>query len=189
MIVLNNITSLIPNYNMPFYHDSQKSYPKETESRVIIRFQDCDPFRHLNNAKYFDYFFNAREDRVPQLYGYNTADIYKEFGTGWVIYNHQISYLRAAAVGEWVRIKSSIIAVDHNSIVVEYYMMDDAKSQLKTVLWSKMRYIDANTGRSTDHQSEVFEYIDTIRNKDVDMTKTTFEERITQLKEKITRKK
>ncbi|NLR90630.1 acyl-CoA thioesterase [Flammeovirga agarivorans] len=170
---------------MPFYHDNNKSYPKETESRVIIRFQDCDPFRHLNNAKYFDYFFNAREDRVPQLYGYNIADVFKEFGTGWVIYNHQISYLRPAAVGEWVRIKSSIIHVDVNTIVVEYYMMDDAKSSLKTVLWSTMKYIDPRSGKSTDHQPEVLDYLNTIKNPDVKYGEITFDERIKEIKDKI----
>jgi len=46
--------------------DLSKTYPKLTESRAIIRFQDCDPLRHLNNAKYFDYFYNAREDQVAQ---------------------------------------------------------------------------------------------------------------------------
>ncbi|MBB6461557.1 acyl-CoA thioesterase [Flammeovirga kamogawensis] len=169
---------------MPFYHDKQKSYPQETESRVIIRFQDCDPFRHLNNAKYFDYFFNAREDRVPQLYGYNIADIFKEYGTGWVIYNHQISYLRPAAVGEWVRIKSSIIHVDANTIVVEYYMLDDAKKELKTVLWSTMKYINPKNGKSTDHQPEVFDYLDTIKNKEVNFAETSFDDRIKAIKEK-----
>ena len=34
--------------------------PTELETRVQIRFQDCDPLQHLNNSKYFDYYFNAR---------------------------------------------------------------------------------------------------------------------------------
>jgi acyl-CoA thioester hydrolase len=28
---------------------------KELESTAVIRFQDCDPFGHLNNARYIDY--------------------------------------------------------------------------------------------------------------------------------------
>ena len=30
--------------------------PLERESEVVIRFPDCDPFRHLNNSRYVDYF-------------------------------------------------------------------------------------------------------------------------------------
>ena len=44
--------------------DLSREYQIQTESKSIIRFQDCDPLRHLNNAKYFDYFFNAREEQV-----------------------------------------------------------------------------------------------------------------------------
>jgi acyl-CoA thioester hydrolase len=28
------------------------------ESKAIIRFSDCDPFNHLNNSSYINYFFN-----------------------------------------------------------------------------------------------------------------------------------
>ncbi len=42
-----------------FEYNPGKHYPQDTESRVVIRFQDCDPMQHLNNAKYFDYYFNA----------------------------------------------------------------------------------------------------------------------------------
>jgi len=68
-----------------------KTYPKITQSRAIIRFQDCDPFQHLNNTNYFNYFFNAREDQVGHLYDFNVSELYKEYHTGWVVYNHQIA--------------------------------------------------------------------------------------------------
>ena len=48
---------------------TQLSLPKQLESTTKIRFQDCDPFRHLNNARYTDYFMNAREDQLAQFYG------------------------------------------------------------------------------------------------------------------------
>ncbi len=35
-------------------------FNKEPETQIVIRFQDCDPFGHLNNARYIDYFVNAR---------------------------------------------------------------------------------------------------------------------------------
>jgi len=36
---------------------------KILQSTYQVRFQDSDPFRHLNNARYLDYFVNAREDQ------------------------------------------------------------------------------------------------------------------------------
>jgi len=104
-----------------FNYDPQKQYPKETESRVVIRFQDCDPLRHLNNAKYFDYFFNAREDQVPKLYGLEIIDLIRVYKAAWVVYNHNISYVKPAMVGDWVRIYSRILWYNANTILVEYY--------------------------------------------------------------------
>ena len=51
-----------------------KVLPKVLESKTKIRFQDCDPFNHLNNASYINYLINARED---QLIKYYDIDIYK----------------------------------------------------------------------------------------------------------------
>ncbi len=38
--------------------------PKFTSELVKIRFQDCDPFQHLNATRYFNYFFNSRDDQI-----------------------------------------------------------------------------------------------------------------------------
>lgn len=142
-----------------FEFDQEKVYAKETESRVVIRFQDCDPLRHLNNAKYFDYFYNAREDQVPKLYGLEVMDFYKAYKAAWVVYQHQIAYIRPAMVGEWVRIMSRLIYFNENTIVLEYYMTNDAEDQLKTVLWSTMKYVDVKTGKSTAHEGKVLDFL------------------------------
>lgn len=167
-----------------FEYDPAKHYPRETESRVVIRFQDCDPLQHLNNAKYFDYFFNAREDQVPKLYGLEMIDLIKKYQATWVVYNHNISYVRPAMVGEWVRIMSRVIWHNHNTILVEYYMTDDEKRELKTLLWSTMRYVGMTDGRSRDHQGAVVDFIKAV-SLEADVCDTTIKERIKFLKEKL----
>ena len=167
-----------------FEYDTGRHYPKETESRVVIRFQDCDPLQHLNNAKYFDYFFNAREDQVPKLYGLELLDLIKKYQATWVVYNHNISYIRPARVGEWVRIMSRIIWHNQNSIVIEYYMTDDSKKELKTLLWSTRRYVDMKDGKSTDHQGAVVDFLKATADQ-VDISQVTIKERIKEIKQKL----
>ena len=56
---------------------------KEPESRVIVRFQDCDPFGHLNNSRYLDYLINARKDHLVAAYGfdiYERAKLHPSYG-------------------------------------------------------------------------------------------------------------
>ena len=167
-----------------FEYNPGKHYPKETESRVVIRFQDCDPLQHLNNAKYFDYFFNAREDQVPKLYGIEMIDRIKNYQATWVVYNHNISYIKPARVGEWVRIMSRVIWSNHNTILVEYYMTDDSKMELKTLLWSTMRYVNMEDGKSTDHKGAVVDFLKATSDN-IDMAENSIKERIREIKNKL----
>ena len=48
------------------------------ESKVLIRFSDCDPFNHLNNARYIDYFINAREDQLLANINFNIYIILRQ---------------------------------------------------------------------------------------------------------------
>lgn len=167
-----------------FEYNPEKHYPKETESRVVIRFQDCDPLQHLNNAKYFDYFFNAREDQVPKLYGLEMIDMINKYKAAWVVYNHNISYVRPARVGEWVRIMSRLLWYNHNTVVLEYYMTDDSKSELKTVLWTTMRYVTVKEGISTDHEGAVLDFLKAT-SENLDITNMSIGERVRALKKRL----
>jgi len=164
-----------------FEYNKDKHYPKETESRVVIRFQDCDPLQHLNNGKYFDYFFNAREDQVPKLYGVEMMDFIRKYQAAWVVYNHNISYIRPARVGEWIRIMSRVIWHDHHTVIVEYYMTDDNKEELKTLMWTTMRYVDMKEGKSMDHSGAVKDFLLAIT-EEVAIPETSFQTRIKDIK-------
>ncbi|MBS9525096.1 acyl-CoA thioesterase [Litoribacter ruber] len=167
-----------------FEYNPEKHYPKETESRVVIRFQDCDPLQHLNNAKYFDYFFNAREDQVPKLYGVEMIDFIKKYKAAWVVYNHNISYVRPAKVGEWVRIMTRILWYDHNTVLVEYYMTDDTRKELKTVLWTTLKYVTIKEGKLTTHEGAVVDYLKAT-SENLDISKMELKDRVKAIKLKL----
>lgn len=65
-------------------------------NKVKVRFQDCDPFNHLNNSKYIDYFINAREDHLLENYNLDIYTMALKEGISWVVASNQISYLRPA---------------------------------------------------------------------------------------------
>ena len=50
------------------------------ESKALIRFPDCDPFNHLNNARYIDYFINAREDHIIANLNFNIYHFAAKYG-------------------------------------------------------------------------------------------------------------
>lgn len=158
--------------------DLTRNFPKQTTSKSVIRFQDCDPMRHLNNAKYFDYFFNAREDQLPKLYGFNVSDFFREYKTAWVAYSQKISYVRSALPGEIVTIHSQIIYANPNTVVVEYWMSDEADKQLKSILWTTLKYVDLKTQRTTNHQPELQEFMKKVVCQEANYENTRFDDRV-----------
>jgi len=125
------------------------------ESKVLVRFPDCDPFRHLNNARYLDYFMNAREDHLKQNMGFDVYASAKEQGLGWVVSGHQIAYLNPAVLMETVIIDSSLLEFRERDALVEMRMWDEPKKVLKALLWSRFALIDLNTGKSVPHSPEL----------------------------------
>jgi acyl-CoA thioester hydrolase len=130
-----------------------QALPKELESTAVIRFQDCDPFGHLNNARYIDYFMNARQDQVGEHYGISF------FGEGiqasWVVSKCEIAFLAPARLMETVLIRTRLIHASESILVVEGLMFDSAGQQLKTVAWVTFTYISVATARRTQHTDEL----------------------------------
>src|SRR5689334_23685642 len=125
------------------------------ESRVLIRFPDCDPFNHLNNARYIDYFINAREDHIMKHMGFNIYHYAAERGLGWVVSKNQIVYLKPAFLMETVLIDSTILQLDEKSLTVEMKMWNEDQSKLKSVLWSQFVHINMQTQKPAPHSDDM----------------------------------
>ncbi len=130
---------------------------REPESLVTIRFQDCDPFGHLNNARYIDYFFNARQDQIAEHYNLYTYEPNNPAHSSWVVKKTQISYLRPAQVMEQVLIRTRLIHYSDKTLVVEGLMLDKEAKHLKAMAWVEFAYISLTTGRPTTHPEELME--------------------------------
>ncbi len=124
---------------------------KTPESEVIIRFSDCDPFNHLTNSRYIDYFANAREDHLMTHYDFNPFQLVQEKGLGWVAVQNQIAYLKPAIPLERVIIDSTLLRWGTKSILVEMRMWDLPKQQLKSVLWMTLVHYNLRTQKSEPH--------------------------------------
>ncbi|MBI3518095.1 MAG: acyl-CoA thioesterase [Bacteroidetes bacterium] len=126
---------------------------KTPSSTYKIRFNDCDMFGHLNNARYIDYLINARQDHLKENYGFDFAEYYKN-NLGWVINSHEITYLKPAFFDEIVSIQSCLLKVDNGSLLVEALMMDENKHHLKAIMRSKLILVNIKTGKKEVHTPE-----------------------------------
>jgi len=153
------------------------------ESKVLIRFSDCDPFNHLNNARYIDYFINAREDHIMTNMNFHIYHYAAQTGMGWVVSKNQIAYLKPAFLMETVIIDSTALYIGDKEVLVEMKMWDERKDKLKAVLWSNFVHINMKTQRPENHSKELMELFMPVENPLP--SAISFDERIEQLRNTI----
>ena len=127
-------------------------------SYYTVRFNDCDPYRHLNNGRYIDYFLNAREDHLRAHYAMDLAQFIRN-NEGWVVASHAIQYTRPAAYNERVCILSGLIGAGTEHLMVEMLMLDEQQKQLKAILHTRFVPIDLETGRKRAHPPEFLAFL------------------------------
>jgi acyl-CoA thioester hydrolase len=133
----------------------------ELKTFYTIRFNDCDPFNHLNNSRYLDYMLNAREDHLKEFYGMSLADFYQQ-NFGWVVGSHEIVYLSPAVYNERVSIQSASIEITPEYLLLEMTMTNQDLTQLKAVLWTKFIGVNIKTQRRENHPADFLEFVQSV---------------------------
>jgi YbgC/YbaW family acyl-CoA thioester hydrolase len=155
---------------------------KVPESMQTIRFPDCDPFNHLNNSRYIDYFINAREDHLTAFYNFEIYKYANETGRSWVVSQNQIAYFTPAVLMEKVIIQSTILEWNASDILVEMRMWDEGKERLKSLLWTRFVHINLKELKRMNHDQSLADrfsnYVNPLHNT------ITFEQRLIDIKKK-----
>jgi acyl-CoA thioester hydrolase len=134
---------------------------KTPSSLLKIRFNDCDMFGHLNNARYIDYLINARQDHLRENYDLDLMEYYKN-NLGWVVNSHEIVYLKPAFFDEVVSIQSCLLNVEKESLLVETVMMNRDENHMKAIMRTKLILINLKTGRKEQHSPELMAWAKTL---------------------------
>lgn len=136
----------------------------------------CDPFNHLGNTRYLDYFISAREDHVLQSYGFDIYEHAAQTGESWVVAQNQIAYLSPARPMEKVLIQSSILEWNTGDILVEMQMWNEVCSKMKALLWTRYVHVNLRTQKRASHSEHLTDLFKPWENPLP--RKMTFEERM-----------
>jgi YbgC/YbaW family acyl-CoA thioester hydrolase len=149
-------------------------------------FEDCDPFSHLNNTHYINYFLTAREE---QLRTNGVLDIFehvKATGNGWAVTAHNILYLKPSLLGEELEIWSRMLSFDRYKNLVEFVMICPEKNQLKSVMHSEFAYISIKKAKPVaidDQMLNLFEQVSLFPGKEI--SSIEIKDRLKQIKTEI----
>lgn len=135
---------------------------KKLKTKRKIRFQDCDPFNHLNNSKYLEYFINVREDQIAENYDLDIFEYMKTTGLSWVVASNQISYVRPAFTMETVLIESQLIQYTDNVLLVEMKMWNEDETELKAVLWIKFIHYNIQVKKVANHSEDLMKLFQSV---------------------------
>lgn len=152
---------------------------KILSSKTRIRFQDCDPYNHLNNAKYIDYMINAREDQILEHYQLDIFTRARKEGKAWVVATNQIAYLSPVFTMEVVLVDSQVINYTAKSIQVEIRMWNEAQTELKAMMWVSFVHYDLRNKAVLPHDDSLMALFENVNHP---VEQKIFEDRVKSFK-------
>jgi acyl-CoA thioesterase FadM len=161
----------------------ETTYEKILESTALIRFEDCDPFGHLNNGRYIDYYLNAREDQLRENYGLDIYAMAKTTGKAWVVASNQLAYLREVKFMETVRIKTCLRWFSDSDLLMEGQMVDMKTGAIISVIWTRFAYIDIRKGQKAIHGEELVTLFNKVAVLGEGKQEEYFEDRVKELRQ------
>ena len=161
-----------------------KQYLKELESTAFIAFGDCDPFRHLNNARYIDYFLAAREQHLIAGYQFSLAE-WGAKGKGWFVTQNEVAYFKPARYAETVIIVSRLLEFNEYDILLEMVMWDKKKTTIKAIFWARFSHVDLIEGKRIEHNEELKELFSAVCYDEKNIELKSFDKRMEQIKNSL----
>jgi acyl-CoA thioester hydrolase len=98
--------------------------------RLEVRFRDCDPMGHVNNAVYLTYLEQTRFNHWRSLWGFGDGQTPPEM-PGVILARVEADYKRPARYGDTLEIRLLVTHIGRSSFRYEYEMVDE---QGRTVL-------------------------------------------------------
>lgn len=141
----------------------QRELQREPSSTTIVSFKDCDAFGLLYNTRYLDYIMDARAGHLMKFYD---LDFYRDSQKNketWVVQGHQAAYIEPARVHEELLIRTRMFRIGRSSSHIEGLIFGGNGARLKYVQWTKLTYINLNTGAVQPYSREVTEFLGRFR--------------------------
>jgi len=96
--------------------------------RIEVRFSDCDPLGHANNAKYLTYLEQARLAHWRTVWGFGT----REDVPGVILARAEIDFRRPARYGEMLDVRIGLAGIGRTSFTYDYEIVDEGGELVAT---------------------------------------------------------
>ena len=90
---------------------------------IEVRFRDCDPLGHVNNAVYLTYLEQARLFHWRTLWGFSLEGL-GDGTPGVILARAEVDYRRAAKYGDRLEVRIFLASLGRTSFTYEYEIVD-----------------------------------------------------------------
>jgi acyl-CoA thioester hydrolase len=119
--------------------------------RLEVRFRDCDPLGHTNNAVYLTYLEQTRLHYWRQLWGFGSP---QSNAPGVIMARAEIDYKRPSHYGQMLEIRMSLTAIGRTSFTYAYEVVDETDQVVASARTVQVMY-DYASGRPMPIPDEI----------------------------------
>ena len=118
--------------------------------RVGVRFSDCDPLGHVNNAVYLTYLEQARIVLWRHQLGFQSRRMAESGrrGEGFILARAEIDFRSQAHDGDELEVRLSLTGVGRSSATYEYEIVDVPTGRLVATAKTVQVWFDYDAGSS-----------------------------------------
>ena len=121
--------------------------------RLEVRFRDCDPMGHTNNAVYLTYLEQARFSHWRSLWGFGTPQLPPGL-PGVILARVECDYKRPTKYGDTLEIRLTVAEIGRTSFRYEYEIVDEEGKIVVTAKTVQVMY-DYATGKPVPIPDEI----------------------------------
>jgi acyl-CoA thioester hydrolase len=107
--------------------------------RLEVRFRDCDPLGHVNNAVYFTYLEQTRFSHWRALWDFGNPNLPPDT-PGVIVARAECDFRRAARYGETLEIRMDVADIGRTSFTYEYEIVDAEDRTVATARTVQVMY-------------------------------------------------
>jgi acyl-CoA thioester hydrolase len=107
--------------------------------RLEVRFRDCDPLGHVNNAVYFTYLEQTRFQHWRALWGFGTSDQRPDM-PGVILAHAECDFKRQVKHGETIEIRLTVAELGRSSFRYTYEIVDADQRLVATASTVQVMY-------------------------------------------------
>ena len=105
--------------------------------RIEVRFRDCDPLGHVNNAAYLTYLEQARLFYWKSLWGFGE---HLSASPGVIMARAEIDYRLPARYGQTLEVRIDLAAVGKTSFTYDYEVLDEQEQVVASARTVQVMY-------------------------------------------------